>query len=374
MNLVAEIIERFSGNNLGTLQRAAAALPVYLFDRSLALSPLLLAQRRRVARIRECLERGATSAQLARDSEIYFPIFTLAETAADQARTEDLLRRLEFLLGLEDCTALTPGYYRLTRPVPRVVRVASNGIEEIADAQPLPMFDGRSIVHMPRDGLFHDLLPKDLYPSTQESQSQACLVEALDVGSGLLAAQCPDLMQDLVEAISTIVLIPDWLRAADGSEDHEGNERWCFNLRLRYFGGIFLNLYRVGGCGALEGMVHEYCHQRLWLWWEIDRPSGVPDRHDTMVSPVTGLQRSVAVMVHALVIYFVIADVYQTLLNSRHQITELPWLIQRRAKIVTGIPTLVDELSRRLKKGTVLSGIVQWLGERWRKEGFNRCS
>lgn len=374
MNLVAEIIERFSGNNLGTLQRAAATLPVYLFDRSLALSPLLLAQRGRVARISECLERGTASAQLARDSEIYFPIFTLAETAADPAHTEDLLRRLEFLLGLADGAALTPGYYRLTRPVPRVVRVASSGIEELADAQPLPMFNGRSIVHMPRDGLFHDLLPVDLYPNGRESQSQACLVKRLDVASRLLAAQFPDLMQDLIEAISTIVLIADWPRAADGSEDHEGNERWCFNLRLRYFGGIFLNLYRVGGCGALEGLVHEYCHQRLWLWWEIDRPSGIPDRNDTMVSPVTGLQRSVAVMVHALVIYFVLADVYQSLLSSQHQLTERDWLTKRRARIVAGIPTLVDELSWRLKKGTVLSGIVQWLGERWRKEGFNRCS
>ena len=59
-----------------------------------------------------------------------------------------------------------------------------------------------------------------------------------------------------------------------------------------------------------ESLIHEYYHQRIWLWWLIEAPAHLPPREVMMTSPVSGQQRPVCVMMHALLIYASLIDFY----------------------------------------------------------------
>jgi len=60
----------------------------------------------------------------------------------------------------------------------------------------------------------------------------------------------------------------------------------------------------------VESLIHEYYHQRIWLWWLIEAPADMPDHSMTIVSPVSRQERPVQVMMHALLIYVSLTDYY----------------------------------------------------------------
>src|SRR5690242_176498 len=116
MHVLTEIVDHFASRPFRELQQKAEDLPAYLLSRSRHLNPLVAAQPARVETLAETLSVQNRERRAWRDPEIYHPIFTLAETADDSARTESLLTRLEIQLGLrpvQDLWQLDDGLYRL---------------------------------------------------------------------------------------------------------------------------------------------------------------------------------------------------------------------------------------------------------------------
>ena len=73
-------------------------------------------------------------------------------------------------------------------------------------------------------------------------------------------------------------------------------------------GGVFVSISHP--LEIAEQLIHEYYHQQIWPWWLVERPADLPDESITIVSPITGSVRSVAVMVQALLIYISVSLLY----------------------------------------------------------------
>jgi hypothetical protein len=362
MNLLAEIIDHFASRRFGELRQKAEDLPVYLWGRSCQLNALLAAQAARVDAITEALIAASRERQAWHDPELYYPIFTLAETMADAARTESLLTRLEIQLGLESAGGLSrlpDALYRLAAVDGRTYRVHAGTLDPLP-IEPRATIDGwPGLVYVPQPGLFADVLPAQYDRWTIVPPSGAAPVVArLSTALALLRRVAPDLVEDLADLITVIALMPDEEEA--GKPDDSMRLRWSFNLRLRYFGGIFLNLYPVDVYGTVEGVVHEYYHQRLWQWWELDRPSGIPDPTAMIVSPVTGLQRQTIVMVQALLIYVGIHALYRLIdpATSADDSARPSWLRRRIAHITRQVPPLYESLRQSILPDTVIARVL----------------
>jgi hypothetical protein len=359
MHVLTEIVDHFASRPFRELQQKAEDLPAYLLSRSRHLNPLVAAQPARVATIAETLSVQNRERRAWRDPEIYYPIFTLAETADDAARTESLLTRLEIQLGLrpvQDLWQLSDGLYRLAAVDGQTYRVHAGTVTALP-VQPRAALDAwPGVLYLPQPGLFADIMPAqyDRWTIVPSSGAQP-VIEKLSAALTLLRRVTPDLADDFAELITVIALMPDEEEAAKPADSMR--LRWSFNLRLRYFGGIFLNLYPVDVYGTLEGVVHEYYHQRLWQWWELDHPTGIPDPAAMIVSPVTGLQRQAAVMVQALLIYVGIHSVYR-LIDPVALAVSPSWLQTRMRHIARQVPPLYSSLRQVILPDTVIARVL----------------
>jgi hypothetical protein len=373
MNVLVEIVDHFASRPFHELQQKAAELPAYLLGRSRQLNPLVAAQAARLAHIADALTARNRERRAWHDPELYHPIFTLAETAEDAARTEGLLTRLEIQLGLrpvDDLSRLADGLYRLAAVNGRTYRAQAGTISALP-VEPRTTIEGwPGLVYIPERGLFADILPAehDRWTVVPPAGAQPA-VDKLSAALTLLRRITPDLAADLAEVITVIALIPDEAEADKPADAMR--LRWSFNLRLRYFGGIFLNLYPVDVYAAMEGVVHEYYHQRLWQWWELDHPTGIPDPSAMIVSPVTGLQRQAAVMVQALLIYVGIHAVYHLIdPGTLADETASPaWLQARRRHIARQVPPLYASLRESVLPGTVIAHVLDATMDRFYATG-----
>jgi hypothetical protein len=355
VNMLADILDRFS---IGRPWREAnRGLASHLVRRAARLNPLVTADPARYRRIADALAFPDGSRRSWRDPEIYHPIFTLADAGADPTTTERLMTRLEVQIGLKpvaDLARLPDGVYRLTAVTGRAYRVASGSATEIATTGVASIDAWPGLIYLPRPELFADLLPPQYRSVPADPAGDAALIDKLTSALRLLRRIAPTLADDVAELVAAIVLLPD--------EDREPTAdpmrlRWSFNIRLSYFGAIFLNLYPVDVYGTLEGLVHEYYHQRLWQWWELERPSGIPDPATTIVSPVTGLERSAAVMTQALLIYVGMHSLFRAL-EAHGDVwpgASTDWLAARIVHLGAHVPTLHATLRRIIPDDTTLA-------------------
>lgn len=365
--LLAHVLGLHSRYTVTDLQRLSAEMPAYLLGRAAHLNPRVAEQPERLARAAAAVAEGHDNARW-RDAEIYYPIFTLAESGADAVRTEQLWTRLEIQLGLQPVDALAslpPAIYRLTKPRGKCYQV-SDGV--VAGMEPpIVLFPewGETTVYTPATGLFADVLPAEHYGPCNDAAAAAMtasrhLAEALT----LVESCSPELAADIRDLIRTIVLVPP--RPRSEYDASPMSYRWSFNLRLRYFGAVFLELEHVDRYGALEGLVHEYYHQRCWQWWEIERPSGIPQPDVMMRSPVTGLIRSAIVMTQAFLIYVAIHELL-SVVSAKEGSTAATgsWLEARRSHIAARIPSLYAALGEIVEPGTTIAAMLDSLMARF---------
>jgi len=361
MTLLADVLDSVSCIPFSDLQRRAKEMPAHLFRRAVAMNPLVATDAARAHRIGEALAVANRTRDAWRDPEIYYPLFTLVDVAADAHKTEALLIRLEIQVGLRpvsDLALLADAYYRLTAVNGHTYRVDDRRVRELPQ-EPLARIEHwPGLVYLPTRRLFADILPAEhdhwtVIPSTDRTP-----VQRLAAGLMVLRRIEPELVADAADLISVIGLMPD--EDASRKPADAMHLRWCFNLRLRYFGGLFLNLYPVDVYGAVEGIVHEYYHQRLWQWWEVELPSGTPDQGLTVVSPVTGMERQAIVMIQALVIYVGIHAVFRAINVARDggEDGSSAWLETRIAHIGRHVPVLYETLRHVVEARTIVAKLL----------------
>ncbi|HEY5837571.1 MAG TPA: hypothetical protein VIT19_00965, partial [Pyrinomonadaceae bacterium] len=153
-----------------------------------------------------------------------------------------------------------------------------------------------------------------------------------------------ELVCDLKRVIQTIVLVPNI-----GDQ-----ERWSYNLRLAYFGAIFINPFVVGCAGIAEALIHEYYHQRFWQWWAYDPPDGLPAEDQLITSPVTQRPKPARVMLQAFVIYTAVHAFYETQLANHsardHQTSK--WIGDRTELLARAIVQLHERLREVVPEDT----------------------
>lgn len=292
-----------------------------------------------------------------RNPEVYWQITRLArggEAAADPQPILESLRTQAGITRLAEAD-LADGLHRLVCTEGGVYRVRDGVKTEVEDV--VMEADGfRGHVLLPYDGLFADMLENRLYPSFASegpwSEIRGRLTQAVD----LVAAYSTELFDDIQEVVRLLVLTPDL----------EDAQRWSYNLRMAYFGAIFINPYAIGVFGIAESLIHEYCHQRLWQWWAYDPPAGLPATDLEVHSPVTGRMKPFEVMIHALVVYVLANDFYTWALESeRGPGEERDWICRRQKHLAQGIPCLHRTLLEQVETGTTLQAMLDYLLERF---------
>ncbi len=346
MNLFAEILAELAGPDLGTYREWSRQMPLFLLARAREANPHLAAWRPRHERIREHLAAHNAGREIWRDSEIYYPLVTLIEAVDDAGKTDELVRREEILLGLRDVREiadLPDGFVRLSRSHGEIFRVRGGSASRVEDPIATWLLPHRLLVYLPADELFNDLRPVEHYPRLTGDPRPAELLRRLERALDLLRALEPEVMQDFADLVGTIVLVPPLPQAPGRPE----KLRWSYNLRFRYFGGLFLDLSCVEELGAAEGLLHEYFHQRLWQWFALGEPDGIPPADARIVSPITGNEREARVMVHALVIYAAALELYRRAADALELgAASARWVESRSSLLARGIPLLHRELGR----------------------------
>lgn len=363
MNVFGAILDHVSPYSLDGYRRSSREMPLFLLDRVLTVNPHLRRLGPRVERLRAQFAADDDVRQLWRDSEVYGPLVTLLEATADPTKTEELVRHEEILLGLRHLSEIADfpdRVFRLERSHRATFRV-SGGRATRLDGATAPvvawMKNSRTLVYLPVDGLFNDLCPPELYPRMSGRGCSTELQGRLEQAIEVLRVVEPDVMDDFDDLIGTIVLTPPVVSDSDAP----GRRRWSYNLRFRYFGGIFLDLHSVDVFAAAEGLIHEYYHQRLWQWFEIEQPSGIPSSAVRVVSPVTGNTREARVMVHAFFIYVAALDLYRKASSSDPLAVAAatPWVESRHRQLARAIPVLYDDLMRAVDHDTMVGQAIE---------------
>jgi hypothetical protein len=380
MTLLREIVEATSRADWAQHVAMTRGMPLHVLARACELNPALSARADRLGRLYEHLLARNEPLQLWRNSDLYAPLFNLSEAGNDSARMDRLIDLAEVHSGarpVEELPHPSDGFYRLARSRGSVVE-RRDGAWRTCRRDATATLDGFDpLVYLPRAGLFADLVPEAQYRSSAQGAGAQTLLDRLEAGYRLLADADPDLLADLETVVSTVVLLPplgDEPVSTAAQRSAPDRLRWSFNLRLRYFGGVFLDLHRVDVFGAAEGLVHEYTHQRLWQWWDTELPSGIPPITDTMISPITGNRRAVCVMIHALVVYVTACRLYRAVAASAERraasdgdlgsastngtgaLSE--WAGRRWAVLDAAVPRLYHDLRERVEVGTQIGTMI----------------
>jgi hypothetical protein len=343
MNLALEAPKAAGVDGGPDVLERVADLPVDLLDVAERRNPVLAERRREVAEVRDHVKREARSRALWRDPEVFHPIVSLADEARERARADELLERLRLVLGLRspETASLPDGFYRLAHRTGELVLCADGELRRFTSGWHLPSDDGLR-VYLPIPELFRDILAEEIYPSDAPLGDLDRAAGVYRRSMALVAAYDSSLHEDFLRTLSTVVLLPP-VPHAPAADDP--SLRWSFNLRLRYFGAIFVNPFLVDEFGLAEGLIHEYIHQRFWLWWELDPPAGLPRGDATVRSPVTGARRPAAVMLQALFIYANALHFHESALaGTLGGPAASPWAAARAALLRRALPELAERL------------------------------
>jgi HEXXH motif-containing protein len=268
-----------------------------------------------------------------------FPSMIALIISDDSTHIERHLGNLRLHLAARDAReveGLDDGYYRLVHSHGSLLRVREGNKRDVHKELTFRTEGSRPIVYLPADELFNDLVDTTLYPRVSEQPDAPALASLVANAMSMLRQYSPEVWADFQQVISSIVLTPDF-----GHPD-----RWSYSYRLNYFGGIFINPFRVNVYGMVESLIHEYYHQRLWQWWAYEDLPGMPPEDVTVISPVTGNRRSVQVMAHALLIYISALHFYAHQLQqpTAQEAQEREWLTRRALLLHEGIPQLYESL------------------------------
>jgi hypothetical protein len=331
MNLALESLERFSDLGFNGLAREQGPrMPQHFLLSTAQLQPSLHGRRSEIDEIATAL---ADDAAVWKNPEVYAQIALLAQAAAagvDPDPALELLRVYARLIPPSPAVRQTDGPVRLTE-VDGSVRMVAGGKETAIEEQVVASVPGLdATVLLPYPGLYRDLVEPRLYPDAHASRAHEELLADVADAVGLLDRHAPDLLVDLREAIRIVVLTPDF----------RDERQWSYNLRLAYFGAIFVNAHHVGRFGVAEALLHEYFHQRLWEWWTYEPPDGLPPDDAVIRSPVTNREKPAVVMLQALLIYVAAHDFYRRCSTTDVDERSSPWVEGRLGALDAAIPRL----------------------------------
>lgn len=368
MNIVAMSYNTLTKSDFHEfVARTQRQLPFDLIEKAIRENPATAPHRRSIEDIQALIGDNKEGPQASQNPEIYPSILALL-TSDDGPQIERHLRNLRLHLACLDAReveSLGDGYYRLVHSHGSLLRVRNGKKREVQKELTFRTEGSRSIVYLPADELFNDLVDIRLYPRVRGKSNDEGLATMLVKAMELLRQYSPELWADFQQVISCIVLTPDF-----GHPD-----RWSYSCRLSYFGGIFVNPFRVNEYGMVESLIHEYYHQRLWQWWAYEELSGMPPEEVTVISPITGNRRSVQVMVQALVIYISALHYYAHELqqHTAQQAQELAWLTRRAQLLHKGIPQLYDNLRAICPPQTATLLFLDYLMEQFSAIQVPRC-
>lgn len=365
MNLFLECYREFSSLDLhDLLVRIEPHMPRHFLLSTLHLQSNLQKHRCEIEEIADHMLARNFELEIWRNPEVYGQIALLAKRARLNHDLSDSLESLRLQLGMvrPGSALLNAGLYRLAHVDGSFYFVSDGGIRKFRSEVLTTVKGFPGLVFLPFEGLFSDLVDRSLYPPICEPFNRCQLEIKLARAFELLESHSSELVSDLQKVIRTIVLVPNL----------GDRKRWSYNLRLAYFGGIFINPFVVGPCGLVEALIHEYVHQRLWQWWAYEPPSGLPPENATIRSPVTGRMKSASVMIHAFVIYVSACDFYLNwvLRGNRVSEEEKCWAETRVELLSDAIPMLYTDLCSQLRSGTVISAILDHAMERFRLIGL----
>lgn len=360
MNLFEKIFAQFSGEELGCfLRRGEQNLQYHLLARAVEVNRNDPEVVTRVAEVNNRLISDHDKYNDWRNPEIYPPLMILIDPAKGVNLQASLLR-LEIearLARTEELFMCGDGVYRVGFPHLRIIDVKAGRCRDVGHKVVFRVDGFAPSFLLPYNGLVRDLLDVSLYPPVERYDSRP-LRRLCRRGLALLKFYDPALAEDLENAIEWIVLTPDF------GHPH----RWSYNLRLGYFRSLFLNPYRLNYSSFAESLIHEYYHQRMWLWWAYQPLDGMPEEV-TVVSPVTGRERPFPVMVQAFMIYVGLINFYRTIgAGRRKSEPSSTWESSRLAEIIRAVPLLYQALARKVEPGSETRALLDFLAEIGQKE------
>jgi hypothetical protein len=266
----------------------------------------------------------------------------------------DALRIHVGLQALTPATKPASRFWRLRDPTFEVVEVIEGCVNKVDGLLvPVAMTQPFPVVYCPYPNLFDDV-EKKLYRGEGFEGDQKLLCQLTTDAFQLMNKYSTDIACGFRREINTVAFM---------ARQHGGTK--SFSLRNFYIGGIFVS---VGDPIMLaEQFIHEYYHQCIWPWWMIEPPADLPGDEQTIISPVTGRVRPVSVMIHALLIYYSLADFYRFVLSasesSAYDASQLNDAQARLTRIETGARPLFRALDGALSRCPRSRAIVEVIAD-----------
>jgi hypothetical protein len=273
-----------------------------------------------------------------RNPEVFPPIYDvlLRGIVEDVHGILEKLRLQVDETALDDCRPLN-GFTRRTYFAPHLIDHSGENTCVMQDENVLTDIDLERfpLVYFPTEGLFDDIVGHDVYWGMGAPYTRREAHDTLAKASRSLRAYSPEIYDGFCDAIRVLALTGEPVTDVPRS----------FSARTLYAGGIFSAIKRDNVPAMVENLIHEYYHQRLWLWWMIESPDDLPNQDTTIVSPVTGATKSVQVMLHAFLIYVSVSDYYRYAL-AHENIPEpsREWVHKRFAVLRANATLLRDRL------------------------------
>lgn len=315
-------------------------LPLLLLDQGRATCPEI-ASLPGFWSIHECL--SGASRQHWNNPELYPHLYALpsAPVVARQSHINALLVHLGLQGPAHDAFG-SHRYLRVLWPRPRVLERVGSELRQVPDTVCRAAGGVRPLLlYRPHHQLFDDV--SRYYRGTAPRAQLPDLARRIRKALIELERYSGDLAQALRESTGAIIF------TADSLPDVRS-----YSMRLTYPGAIFTAICEPPE--LVENLIHEQYHARLWAWWLIERPPDLPPMTATMISPVTGLQKPVATMMQAALIYASLIDYYKYVLGLRQSGASAGRAERRLATLESGAMPLVDALHDTVK------------GRRWSKK------
>ncbi|MEM7151389.1 MAG: hypothetical protein AAF799_01045 [Myxococcota bacterium] len=339
-------------------------IPLRSLRRSRADNPVLASRRERLDELDARLAPAIISARWWANPEVHAPLMALGDRCSNERDVDRQLQRLAIVTGEVpvDAPGNEDGIYRLEH--------LGQGVVERRDGVVLPRLatwwhpDG-TMVYLPLPGLFADLpFPPDYAPDHPAGNSQVA-IERYQAAREWLDRVAPMVSADFRRVISGVALLPP----VPGAQVPPTQAQWSFNLRLRFRGVLFVNPFSVGLAALAEALLHEYLHQRMWLWWELSEPTGLPLKRERMCSPVSGHSRPVITMIQGLMIFRCVATLHERLLDlDEPDAVERAWSAQRLDQLRHAVPRLAEALRAQVPEASGARRIVDMIHRDFERE------
>ncbi len=288
-----------------------------------------------------------------RNPELYPHLMSIQTGGSRAAQRE--IAALRTRLGLAKPVPLRLQEGLFWRPWPAtgtVWRREGNSLVAIAGGVLAPIKSlPATILYRPVDRLFGDVAPH-LYRGASVRLSSDRIRSRAEAAMQLISEYCPVLSANISRSVGILSFTSD-----------KPEVMRSFSLRNYFPGAVFSSL--GDPAQIAENLVHEYYHREVWRWWLVDCPADMPHEMETIISPITGEERSVQVMIHALMIYRSVVDFYQFHLDSHGE--DLPdgrrrdRMIQRSRLIKRKLPDLANALSTAVSNRPKTRDLVQFL-------------